>query len=58
MHHKGFAVFALSLIVTSSALDVNAHKKTSSASCPDPGITNLSSASNKVSVDKSNYAKA
>ena len=58
MHHKGFAVFALSLIVASSTLDAKAHKKTSSASCPDPGITNLSSTSNKVSVDKSNYAKA
>ena len=54
----GFAVFALSLIVASSALDAKANKKTSSASCPDPGITNLSSTSNKISVDKSNYAKA
>ena len=58
MIYKGFAVVALSLIVASSALDAKAHKKTSSASCPDPGITNLSSTSTMISVDKSNYATA
>ena len=47
MPNKGFAVFTLSLVVASSALDAKAHKKTSSASCPDPGITKLSSTSTR-----------
>ena len=58
MIHKGFGAMALSLIVASSALNVKAQKNTSVPSCPDPGITNLSSTSTKASVDKSNYAKA